>query len=193
MREGQQVALNALRAVHLLNFGVGRAFHGIASVPAQHFHHQPVEVLRPGTDHDLLRSYVHPPVAGQVAGDGLAQGIAAGVGGFVQQRLPVFRHDPAHRAGKDRKGEIVFLLRRISLRRNSVGRRHLGKTVQWAVNHVITAAGTGFDIPFLAEQLIAVFHRDHAQALLPRGFAPRGGSFAIDPYALGDLFPKRFI
>ena len=70
---GNVIAGHLMSGIDLIDLVVARIFHGIFFVKAQKLDQQPVQILRSGTDNDLLRFNVQIAISLQVICDRLTQ------------------------------------------------------------------------------------------------------------------------
>ena len=190
----KQIAHNAPRAVYPLDFFIGRGLEPPDPVPAQHFHHQAVKILRAAADHDLFLRHPDTPVAGQIAAQGFPQRLAAGVRRLDQQCFAVVRKHPAHHLCQRRKGKSVASF--CPGQGNRHGKRPgggNGKAVPVPVGNPNAAAGPGFGVAFFAKQFNPVIHGDFAEAPVPRQGPPGGQPRSGGADAREDFLPQGFI
>ena len=194
LAQRQEITLNPPRAVYPLDFFIGRGFQAPDPVPAEHFHHQAVQVFRAAADDDLVRGDPDAPVAGQVAAERFTEGVAAGVRRLDQEGFTVIRQDPAHDLCQGREGKGVPAFRLRNSRQDGTRRTGRdGEAVRVPVGHENAAAGPGFGISFLAEQLNRMIHGDFADAAVPRQGTAGRQAAAPGTDAGQDLPAERFI
>ena len=102
----QQLALNAAAGIDLPDLLIGGVLQPVDFLPAQHLRQHGIEVLRTGSDDDLLRLHLNAPAPPEVLGNGLPQGRQTAVGALHQNVLAMLQQDMPHGSGEKRKRKM---------------------------------------------------------------------------------------